>query len=207
MNNTEKLIAEFKKFPGVGTRQAERFVYYLLRRGYKNTTELADLIRDVTKNMKTCKESFQLFYSDDPTTELSPISRDTTRDRTLLLVVEKDTDIQALEKSGAYKGMYFVLGGLISVTRPDYNQYIRTDQLLARIQNGRAKDNLQEIIFGLSFTPESEHTRTLIESLIEKLSLDLKISRLGRGLSVGAELEYSDNETLAQALKTRTVGN
>lgn len=206
MNPIDQLTEQFAKLPGIGARQARRIVYYLLRRGSGANRDLAESIKHLGDKIKTCRESYQLFYSDDPVQTLSPISRDATRDRTILMVVEKDTDIENLEKSGVYHGMYFVLGGLIPVANTKYQNTVRIKELQERITTGIQKDNLKEIIFGLSLNPESEHTRFTIEQEIKPITEEhaIVISRLGRGLSTGTELEYSDPDTLASALETRT---
>jgi recombination protein RecR len=206
MNPIDHLTEQFAKLPGIGARQARRIVYYLLRRNSGANQDLAEGIKRLGDKIKTCSESYQLFYSDDANQTLSPISRDTTRDRATLMIVEKDTDIENIEKSGAYHGLYFVLGGLIPVANSKYQNTVRTAELLKRIETGVANDQLREIIFGLSLNPESENTRVTLTREIGPLQQEhnLTVSRLGRGLSTGTELEYSDRDTLTSALETRT---
>lgn len=205
MNTQEQLNEYFSKFPGVGRRQARRFVDFLLKKNTAYTSTLADLIRDVKRNMRQCTESYQYFYDENAAVTLSPIARDTSRDRSILMIVEKDIDIESIEKSGAYHGVYFVLGGLIPVTTKEYQKAVRIDELLERIQKGVEQDELREIIFGLSLNPESENTRVTLEQKLQPLreKYNLKLSRLGRGLSTGTELEYSDKETIEHALERR----
>lgn len=205
MNTQEQLNEYFSKFPGVGRRQARRFVDFLLKKNTSYTSTLADLIRDVKRNMRQCTESYQYFYDENAAVTLSPIARDTSRDRSILMIVEKDIDIESIEKSGAYHGVYFVLGSLIPVTTKEYQKAVRIDELLERIQKGVEQDELREIIFGLSLNPESENTRVTLEQKLQPLKekYNLKLSRLGRGLSTGTELEYSDKETIEHALERR----
>ena len=114
MRNFDDLVHSFMKFPGVGRRQAQRFVYFLLRKGSSHSQALANELNHLHTNVRQCSESFQFFYSDDPSETRSPIARDPSRDRAIIMIVEKDTDIDAIEKSGVYQGTYFVLGGLVS---------------------------------------------------------------------------------------------
>ena len=119
-----------------------------------------------------------------------------TRETGLLFVVEKDVDIENVERSG-FKGLYFVLGGTIPLASEEPEKHIRLKELFKRV----AENNLQEIILGLSATTEGDHTRLLLQ---EKLAVrDIKISSLGRGLSTGSELEYADPETISNALSSR----
>ena len=121
-----------------------------------------------------------------------------------LLVVEKDTDLETIHKSGSYKGMYFVLGGTIPVIEHAHSSRIRFNELLKKIEQS-APQGLSEIIFALSANPEGDHTRDyLIQALMPLTqSHGINITALGRGLSTGSELEYSDGETLKHAFKNR----
>jgi len=203
MQPFDQLQDIFMKFPGIGKRQARRLVFFLLQQDPSFRNNLSRLVESVNKNMHLCQNSFQFFYSPDPET-LSPLERDLNRDRTQLMIVEKDMDLEAIEKSKTYKGLYFILGGLLPVIKED-TSHLRTSKLMERITRGVNEHNLSEIIMAFSYNPESEHTRLY---LIEKLkplvdTHKLKISTLGRGLSTGSELEYSDSDTLRHALESR----
>lgn len=204
MNSIEKLAEIFEKFPGVGKRQAKRFVYYLLRKNQTFARDLATAVSRLKENIHICQESFQYFYSDDPSVKLSPIARDPNRDRSLLLVVEKDSDLENLESMHFYRGLYFVLGGSIPVLSKDPENFIRQTDLRNIIEKKIATGELQEIILGLSVNPQGEYT---LEYLKEKLAdfekQGITISILGRGLSTGTELEYSDKETFESAFSNR----
>ncbi len=196
-NNIEKLAQIFEKFPGVGKRQAKRFVYYLLRKNSNFNRELSDAIINLKNNIRLCEESFQYFYSENKNDRLSPISRDTGRDRSTLLVIEKDSDLENLEAMHVYKGLYFVLGGSIPVLSKNPEEYIRLKELKNIIEKKKSSGELKEVILGMSLNPQGEYT---LEFLKEKLKdIDIKISVLGRGLSTGTELEYSDKETFENA--------
>ena len=201
MNILEQLTEHFAKFPGIGRRQANRFVYFLLQSNdnYRNT--LIELITNLKKNVHVCQESFQHFHSETEE-QLSPIERDNNRDNSMLMIVEKDVDLEAVEKSKTYTGKYFVLGGRIPLSGKGYP--IRTEELKARIK--RHAQEIKEIILALSLNPDGEHTRMVIEQELQPLQKEFgfKISLLGRGRSTGTELEYSDADTLENALKNRT---
>lgn len=194
----------FEKFPGVGKRQAKRFVYSLLRRNSNFSRDLSNAILNLKENIHLCTESFQYFYSENKNESLSPIARDPNRDRSLLLIVEKDSDLENLESMHFYRGLYFVLGGSIPVLSKTPEDFIRLRELLGVIDRKISAGELKEIILGLSLNPQGEYT---LEYLKEKLTAfeqkGVKISYLGRGLSTGTELEYSDKETFENAFANR----
>lgn len=200
-NSIEKLSSMFEKFPGVGKRQAKRFVYSLLRRNSAFSKDLSNAILSLKENIRICVESFQYFYSENKNEMLSPIARDPNRDRSLLLVVEKDSDLENLESMHFYKGLYFVLGGSIPVLSKTPTEFVRINELKTIIKKKIDAGELKEIILGLSLNPQGEYT---LEYLQEELKgFSIKISILGRGLSTGTELEYSDKETFENAFANR----
>ena len=205
MNPIEKLTEYFSKFPGIGPRQGERFVYFLLRQDASFAKQLAETISEVKEHTKICKESYAYFYTTDPKEILSPIARDKNRDQALLMVVEKDNDLENIERSRCYKGHYFVLGGILPFLEKEPDSKIRSKELLHSVEK-RSKEGLEEIILALSANPDGEHTTSYIKELLLPFAKDnnLKISILGRGLSTGAELEYSDSGTIKNALVGRT---
>lgn len=200
-NSIEKLSQIFEKFPGVGKRQAKRFVYYLLRKNSSFSRDLANGILNLKDNIHLCEESYQYFYSENKNERLSPIARSQSRDRSTLLVVEKDSDLENLEAMNVYNGVYFVLGGSIPVLSKAPEEYIRLRELKNIIEKKKNNNELKEIILGMSLNPQGEYT---LEYLKEKLKdFGIKISVLGRGLSTGTELEYSDKETFENAFSNR----
>lgn len=204
MNSIEKLAELFEKFPGVGKRQAKRFVYYLLRRNTSYSRDIVNAISRLKDNIRLCQESFQYFYSEDPNENLSPIARDPNRDRSLLLVVEKDSDLENLESMHFYKGLYFVLGGSIPVLAKNPEDLIRVRELLDIVRKKIDAGELKEIILGLSINPQGEYTLEYLKEKLKEFEFKgLKISILGRGLSTGTELEYSDKETFESAFTNR----
>ena len=202
MNPIEELTNLFIKFPGIGRRQAKRFAYFVIQSNPSFSNKLANQILSAQKNIKQDPVSFQYFYSENPAEKYSPITRDDSRDKTVLMIVEKDVDIDSIEKSHAYEGQYFVLGGLAPLIDTDIDSVIRTRELEKLIGG---KTDLKEIIFALAANPEGDRTADLIKQKIAPFQekMQFKISQLGRGFSTGTEVEYSDADTLASALENR----
>ena len=215
MNPIESLSNLFERFPGIGPRQARRFVQYLLSANPSMRSELADHIRALGSHTGQCKECFRWFVRDAHRTDLCSICSNTRRDKTTLFVVEKDADIENVERSG-FKGLYFVLGGTIALASEEPEKHIRLRELLRRVEQTISKsdtsrekesagENLQEVILGLSATSEGDHTRLILQEKLRPIAegLTFKISSLGRGLSTGSELEYADPDTIESALNSR----
>jgi len=207
MNTRQHLELLFKSLPGIGSKQSERIVTALLEKGAPFCNDMSATLGQLHGNVRLCTQSFQYFESQDPTETLSPITRDRTRNANMIMVVEKDTDIEHIEKSGAYKGRYFVLGGLVPMLKSKTRETIRITELLEHISEHQT--NLQEIILAFSFTPEGDHTRLYIETKLHELlkrgTNDIRLSVLGRGLAFGSEIEYSDPATIGYALEHRIV--
>ena len=202
MDNTDKLIALFKEFPGIGPRQAKRFVYFLLNRNPAYANDLAKLIVELRKTVHICKSCFRFFPNTD--NAICSVCRDSNRDSSLLMLVSHDIDFENIEKTHFYNGYYFVLGGNIPILEKNPEKRIRQKNLLEVIEK-KIKDGLKEIIIALNYNPEGENTLTYLTELLSKTVFDskIKISTLGRGLSTGTELEYSDSDTIKNALKNR----
>jgi len=199
----KKLTEYFRGLPGIGPRQARRFAYYMLGRNNSFVNDFIMTLKEAKEKTRQCG-SCRRFYAPGAQTSRGECSLCTQpeRDTTLLLVVEKDIDVDAMEKSDAYKGKYFVLGGLFPILEKEPSRFMRDKELARFIQ--KSKD-LKEIIIALAATAEGDHTASYLKTVLvpsaEKPGI--KISILGRGLSTGAELEYSDADTLTQALKNR----
>ena len=204
MNEFNRLKELFTEFPGIGPRQAERFVYFILRKNNFYTDTLAKSISNLKRNIRQCEESFQFFYSEDESEKLSPLARNTHRDNSTLLIVEKDTDLETIERSGEYSGKYFVLGGTIPLMEKEPTQKVRINQLKSLIEK-KVGEGLQEVIFALGAHPDGEYTSSIVKDHLKALrdTHGFVISELGRGLSTGTELEYSDKETIKNALRYR----
>lgn len=200
MDSIEKLTELFSKFPGIGPRQAKRFVYFVLYKNNGFAGELTKAITDLKKHVKVCKESFYHFYSENNLEELCKIERDKSRDTSLLMIVEKDIDLENIEKSGTYNGRYFILGGTVPILEKEPQKFVRSKELIEKV---KTRKDLKEIIIATNANPDGEHTAEYLNEILKPFSKDIKISQLGRGLSTGTELEYSDTETLKNALKNR----
>lgn len=192
----------FAHFPGIGPRQARRFVYYLLNKSPASIKEFAQLIEEVRKASAECDSCHRFFIQRNSPTHICPTCSDTSRDTSILLIVARDSDFESVEKSGAYRGYYFILGGTVPILDKEPEKRIRLQKLLEKV-NGSGE--LKEIILSLNTTPDGEHTADIVREAIQKLlnGKPLKISVLGRGLSTGAELEYVDGETIKNALQNR----
>ena len=204
MNSFEKLIKHFEKFPGIGSRQAKRFAFHLLTLNANDVAELSELIKTIRTNVVECPSCcrFHSMYNNQP---LCTTCSSGERDRSKLTVVERDTDIDAIERGGTYDGLYFVLGGTVPLLDTHDIKKLRGGAL-KHIVETRVKEGLKEIILGFSVNPDGENTGRYIEVLLRESIADssLKISHLGRGLSTGSELEYADPETIKSAFKNRS---
>lgn len=204
MDNTDRLIELFKQFPGIGPRQAKRFVYFLLTRQQGYTKELADLIVSIKSQVQICNSCFRFFQKDTTGNITCPICRDTKRDSHTLMIVSHDVDFENIEKTKSYTGYYFILGGTVPILEKEPERRIRQKELMETVQK-KIEAGLSEIIIALNYNPEGENTLTYLKQLLRPLteSHNIKISTLGRGLSTGTELEYSDSDTIKNALQNR----
>jgi len=191
----QKLIDLFSKFPTIGPRTAARFVFYLLKRNKKEIDDLVLAISDLKKNIKFCPSCLSPFEND---TELCRICSNPTRNKSLFCIVEKESDLSAIEKTKRYNGLYFILGGTVSRLKKEDIKNLKIRQLEKRIKN---HSEIEEIIIATNSTTEGEITALYLERLLKPLNK--KITRLARGLPIGGELEYADEETLKSALEGR----
>lgn len=204
MNNLDKLIRLFEGFPGVGARQARRFAFHILTLPAADTHELAELITHLKSSVIECVSCHRFFSRNGGSATECSICSDGNRDHSKLMVVERDSDIQAIERSGVYDGLYFVLGGTIPLLTSKEAKGLRGGALKALVET-RAALNLSEIILAFAVNPDGENTGRYVESLLKDHISDnkLTVSQLGRGLSTGSELEYADPETIKNALLNR----
>lgn len=196
MDSIERLTALFEKFPGIGPRQAQRFVQFLLRSSPSARRELIEAVQKLSSSVHQCPECMRYHSEKNKTCSLCESAQ---RNTELLAIVANDADLSALEKSGTYKGRYFVLGGTISLGSEKTNG-LRTKQLLDSLPS-RIKNGLKEIILAFPANPEGDATGARLHE--ELGSSNLTITSLGRGLSTGSELEYADPETIRSALESR----
>ncbi|MEK7628154.1 MAG: toprim domain-containing protein [Patescibacteria group bacterium] len=197
MDALQRITLIFERFPGIGPRQAQRFVHFLLRSSPALRQELAESIIRIGKAVHECVECHRFF---EGTASVCVRCNDTSRDRSLLMIVATDSDADAIERSGTFKGTYFILGGLMQLGT-DRKIALRETACVTLIKK-RATENLVEIIIALPANTEGDVTTARIKEIIEPLGT-AKITVLGRGLSTGSELEYADPDTIRNALTNR----
>lgn len=201
MDPIEKLSEEFTKFPGIGPRQARRFAYYILSQSKENHETLVQAMSVLRKDVAQCPSCFVYFTRRNNEMECREC-RDTGRNKSTLLIVEKDIDLQTVEKSRVYDGYYFVLGGMLPIQEQVPSSKIRIQELIRRIKK-LSESGLQEVIVALAATQEGDHTYAHIQSILSQTAPNISVSILGRGLSTGTEIEYADPNTLSQAFTNR----
>jgi recombination protein RecR len=202
----QKLIDRFSKFPTVGPRTAARFVFYLLKLKNEDVKGLIESISNLAENIKFCNFCFKPFEGEK---NLCEICSDKSRELKTLCIVEKETDLDPIEKTKKYTGLYFILGGNVSLLKKDAEK-IRIEELLERIKKpssfGLAENtHFEELIIATNPTTEGNATFLFLERKLKPLLEEkkIKITKLGRGLPTGGELEYADEETLSEALERR----
>lgn len=195
---------QFASLPGIGPRHAARIVSHILKSSPNEALELAESILELNKKIKSCPVCFLSYESNDTTRKICLFCDDKKRTRSIICVIGKETDVEPIEKTGLFKGVYHAVG-----EQKDYlNKIIHPSikQLLERIafikkQLPEKKQKDMEIILAMDATVEGDALATHLEKLIKPLGV--KITRLGRGLATGGELEYADQQTIASALENR----
>ncbi|MFT7616534.1 MAG: recombination protein RecR [Planctomycetota bacterium] len=188
----QRLIAEFEKLPGIGARTAERLAYHLLKIDRDSAMSLARAIRDVKERLKTCQICFNMTDG-----ELCRICADRNRDQSLVCVVEHVRDLIALEKVGAYTGLYHVLGGKVVPSDGKGIDTTTTAALLQRVGEGKIK----EVILATNPDAEGDATALTISEHLE--ATGAKVTRLARGIPVGGSIEFANVEMLREAIAGR----
>ena len=202
MGVIERLTEFFLKFPGIGLRQARRFVYFLLSIDSQQIDEFIALLQNLKIEIQQCILCYRFFEEMEKEGRMCP-SCSKNFDSPILIVVEKDIDLENIQKGNTDSGVYFVLGGLLSPLTKESPARIK--ELAERIKKDVLSKKLKEIIVALSAHPNGDYTTLHIKNILVPLvkKYELKISTLGRGMSTGAELEYSDSETIKHALANR----
>ncbi len=191
----EQLIEEFSKFPGVGAKNAERMTFHVINDfSVEDVDSLTKHLVKVKAELTDCKVCG---FITDSLNEVCLICESSFRDSKVLMVVERNKDLVAIEKSGQFNGLYHVLGGAISPINGIGPDELRIDSLIERVKNG----GFDEIIFATNPKVEGETTALYISKLLN--DEDIKITKLGHGLPVGGDLEYADELTLIRALEGR----
>ena len=189
----EKAISELAKLPGIGRKSAQRLVFYLLKLPKYEVQQLADALYAIKEKVNFCTICFNITETD-----LCHICASDKRDRTTLCVVEEANDVLALEKTGEYNGLFHVLGGALSPLEGIGPNDLHIKEMMTRL-NG----TIQEIIIATNPNTEGEATSLYLEKLIKPL--EIKLTRIARGLPVGGDLEDADEITLTKALEGRVV--
>ena len=188
----ERAISELSKLPGIGRKSAQRAVFYLLRQSNEQVQALSSSLQDLKLKVIHCSICFNITENDP-----CPICRSEKRDRSLVCVVEEANDILAFERTGGYRGLYHVLGGVLSPLDGIGPDELHIKELLQRLN-----ENVKEVIVATNPSTEGEATAIYLARLIKPLNI--AITRIARGIPVGADLEYADEVTLTRAIEGRS---
>lgn len=229
----QNLIEYFLKFPGIGPKQATRFAFFLLNEKDEYRKNLSNAIAKLGKTVGICEQCYKSIHNDtnirmnaNNTNKFCEYCRDKKRDASIIMVVEKETDMENVEKTKQYNGLYHILNGTISPLEPSSPEKLRLKELFNRVKTIVTSGKNCEIILATNATTEGDTTALYIQRVLEPLSEkinpiknqppetitdpqtdwishEVKITRLGRGLTTGSELEYSDPATIANALTNR----
>jgi recombination protein RecR len=188
----EELITELARLPGIGRKTAQRLTFHLLQQSPEQAQRLASVLASVSERVRSCEECGNL-------TEEQPcdICRDPRRDRGVLCVVEEPSTVGVVDRSTDFRGQYHVLGGRLSPLEGIGPESLRLDRLVQRVRDG----GVREVILATNPSMEGEVTATYIQQLLA--GMDVRVTRLARGLPMGGDLEYVDGVTLAHALVAR----
>jgi len=195
----ENLINQFTKLPSVGPRQATRFTSYLLKKPDSEIKEFARTLIDL-KNITQCSLCYKnIEIEEDNAAPLCSICKNKKRDRSTICIVEKDSNLETIEHTRRYKGLYHVLGtDQVEFLDEGFKKTSHLNELVNRTKKDK---NIKEIIIATSATTNGDTLALYTMRILKKnLPVDIRVTRLGRGLSTGSELEYMDEETLSQAL-------
>ena len=187
------LTNSFERLPGIGPKSATRLAFYLMNAPRAFGEEMAKNLLRVKDEVKVCRQCFNVGE-----TEICEICSDNLRKKNLICVVERAIDVVALEKIGGYKGVYHVLGGVINPLEHVGPDELKMDELMNRLTDD------MEVILAMNPTMEGEATALYIKKKVENLKIkNLKITRIGSGLPIGADLEFADQVTLSRAMEGR----
>ena len=193
----QRLIQQFSLFPGVGPRTATRYAFYLLHQKNHQIDALIQNLQEVQK-IKFCSECFAPFDASRLPEKLCPICRDKKRNKKLLCIVEKETDLHSIEETHAYRGLYFIIGSANRwFKRSESSQKIK--KLVIHLKKSSPK--IEEVILAVNYTAEGQALRSYLENILKPLNIHL--THIRQGLPLGSELEYADQETLKTAFQKR----
>ncbi len=188
----EEMVAYFASLPSVGRKTAQRLTYFLLKREKDFVHKFADTMKKLKDNVQYCSQCNN-YTETDP----CPICASETRQKHVICVVEEPNDVLAIEKTNEFKGLYHVLHGLINPLDGVSPQDIKLQELIQRL------GSVEELIFALDASVEGEITMQYISKIVRPL--DIKMTRLARGMPIGGELEFTDDATIARAFESRVV--
>ena len=187
-----RLIDELAELPGIGRKTAARLTFFLLRNQSDLTERLAETLRELKERTRFCSLCYNITEQDP-----CPVCADPTRDGGMICVVEEPLDVLAVEQASIYKGVYHVLHGVLAPSEGMFVENLRIGELLARVRSG----GVGEVILATNPTSEGDWTASYLQSQLRPLGA--RVTRLGRGLPVGGDLEYVDAVTLTRALEGR----
>ena len=187
-----KLVAEFEKLPGIGPKSAQRLAFHVLRISEDEAFTLVEAVLNVKKHIRQCNICFN--YTDS---ERCGICSDAKRDRSLLCIISEPRDVVAMEKTNEFRGLYHVLGGVISPMDGIGPEMLKIRELIQRVNEGEIK----EAILATNPTIEGDTTAMYIAGLLRPLGV--KVTRIAHGMPVGGDMDYADQATLIQALQWR----
>jgi recombination protein RecR len=188
----QKLIQHFSSWPSVGPKMAERLVLYLFKQDRAKIEKFAQDLHEFASNLQFCDRCFHVAEHD-----LCDICRNDKRDQQIICVVEDPLDVIAFEKTRGYQGIYHVLGGNLSVMSPDEISQLKINELVDRVK----KEETQEVVIATNPTTDGETTALYLARVLKPLNV--KVTRLARGLPTGGDIEYADEVTLGSALEGR----
>lgn len=189
-------IDQLGRLPGVGVRTAERYAYFLLKADPSTSNKLSEVISKLHSGVKSCPVTFALIDADE---DVSPLYSSPDRNKKIVAVVEEPLDIIALERTGQFNGTYHVLGGAISPIDGVGPEHLHIPELLKRLVD----DEVEEVIIATNASVEGESTALFLQRHILDEGIEVKLTRLARGIPVGVDLEYADQITLTHALEGR----
>ena len=188
----ERVIAELSKLPGIGRKTAQRLVFHLLKAPAEEIAALARSLDGLREGIRACSVCFNLAADD-----LCPICSDPRRDRSLVCVVEDPANVSGVERTGAFRGVYHVLGGSLAPLKDVGPEDLRIRELLARVGSGE----MREVVLATNPDVEGEATAVYLSRLLKPLGMH--VTRLAQGLPAGADLEFTDDLTLKRAIEGR----
>lgn len=199
----QNLIKYFSQFPGIGSRQATRFVFHLLRQPQGQFDGFINDLKNLKSEVRVCPNCFFIFDKNGGSNQICHICSDKKRNQNIICVVEKETDILAIEKTGHYGGVYHILGGTIYAMQNTGTEDFILTNLKKRLEKlNNIENEAIELIFALNPTPDGDATVSFLTRNLK--DLNIKTTRLARGLPRGADLEYADQDTLMHAIQNRS---